>query len=110
MSVPSGIRTVDWAHFRADDERRTTMKLLANPANWARVGLCPMLGAGSFAIVDVAPAAAVSGPVVTNCDDAGPGSLRQAVADATASDTVTFAPAPACSLITLTSGAIQSFF
>ncbi len=87
------------------------MNLRRNPAKWARVGLCLALGAASLAVVDVAPASAVSsGPVVTNCDDSGPGSLRQAVADAAAGDTVTFALAPACSQITLTSDAIRSFF
>ena len=42
--------------------------------------------------------------VVTNCNDDGPGSLRQAVATAVAGDTITFAVI--CPTITLTSGEI----
>ncbi len=45
--------------------------------------------------------------VVTNCNDSGPGSLRQAVADAASGDTVGFALSPPCSTITLTSGDIE---
>jgi len=44
---------------------------------------------------------------VTNCNDSGPGSLRQAVLGAASGDTVSFALSPSCSTITLTSGAID---
>jgi hypothetical protein len=40
----------------------------------------------------VAPTAAASNAIVTSGDDAGPGSLRQAIADAAPGDTITFAP------------------
>ena len=46
-------------------------------------------------------------PTVTNCNDSGPGSLRQAVAGASGGDTVVFNLAPACPQITLTSGPIS---
>lgn len=48
-------------------------------------------GLFSLAFVTVAQAQA-SGPVVTTLADDGPGSLRQAVIDAAAGDTITFAP------------------
>ena len=40
---------------------------------------------------------------VTNCNDSGAGSLRQAVATASSGDTVAFALSPSCSTIALTS-------
>ena len=43
--------------------------------------------------------------LVTNCDDAGPGSLRDTVAGAISGDTIDLTQLP-CSTITLTSGAI----
>lgn len=45
--------------------------------------------------------------VVTNCNDSGPGSLRQVIGNATSGDTIVFALNPSCSLITLTSGEID---
>ena len=44
--------------------------------------------------------------VVTNCDDSGPGSLRDAVAGAASGDTIDLSQLT-CSTITLTSGAIE---
>jgi hypothetical protein len=44
--------------------------------------------------------------VVTNCNDAGSGSLRDTVASAVSGDTITFSPSLGCSQITLDSGAI----
>ena len=43
---------------------------------------------------------------VANCNDAGAGSLRQAVLDASTGDTITFGLSPSCNLITLTTGPI----
>jgi hypothetical protein len=51
--------------------------------------------------VQVAWAASLT---VTNLNDSGPGSLRQALADAQSGDTITFAPSLAGGTITLTSG------
>jgi hypothetical protein len=44
---------------------------------------------------------------VQNCDDSGPGSLRQAFADAVDGDAIGFSPTLPCSTITLTTGAID---
>jgi hypothetical protein len=50
------------------------------------------------------PAAAAT-LIVTNTDDSGPGSLRQAIADAASGDTITFAlPLPATILLNLADG------
>jgi hypothetical protein len=59
---------------------------------------CVALGAGRPDL----PAGAIA---VTNCDDAGPGSLRDAVAAAASGDTIDLTQLD-CSTITLTSGAI----
>ncbi len=53
------------------------------------------------------PSVPVSPPTVTNCNDSGTGSLRQAVAGATSGETISFALSPSCSVITLTSGDID---
>ena len=45
--------------------------------------------------------------LVTNCNNSGAGSLRQAVLDAASGDTVNFAPDLGCSTIVLTSGDIE---
>jgi hypothetical protein len=50
-----------------------------------------------------APVAGAATQSVTNCGDSGPGSLRQAVMDAAAGDTISFALAPSCSFIDLKS-------
>ncbi len=44
---------------------------------------------------------------VTNCNDSGSGSLRQAVLDAQPGDIISFALSPSCSTIALTSGQIE---
>ena len=48
--------------------------------------------------------------IVTSTDDSGPGSLRQALLDATAGDRITFAPALAGQTITLTSARLDIAF
>lgn len=55
--------------------------------------------------VSAAPAGAAT-LVVLNCNDSGPGSLRQAVADAASGDSISFALSSSCSTIHLTSGPI----
>lgn len=79
-----------------------------SPATAARPGSAPhslsdvAAAAGSFGARGNAVAAIHS---VANCDDAGPGSLRDAVAAAASGDTIDLTGL-ACSTITLTSGAI----
>jgi hypothetical protein len=51
------------------------------------------------------PAVPAGGIAVTNCDDSGPGSLRQASLDAVSGDTIDLTDTP-CSRITLTTGSI----
>jgi hypothetical protein len=53
-----------------------------------------------------APAPSPASIAVTNCEDSGPGSLRDAVASAASGDTIDLGGL-ACSTITLTSGAIE---
>jgi hypothetical protein len=60
---------------------------------------------GSGIAVFASGSAGAATDQVTNCDDSGAGSLRQAVADATSGDTIDFALS--CSIITLTSGDIE---
>jgi hypothetical protein len=50
-----------------------------------------------------APAATLE---VSNCNDDGAGSFRQALANAASGDSIGFELSPACDLITLTSGEI----
>jgi hypothetical protein len=54
-----------------------------------------------------AQVAGASPLTVTNCNDSGPGSLRDTVSGASGGDSITFALSPACSLISLTSGEIE---
>lgn len=61
-------------------------------------------GVEAKASLAAAPAMAVASIVVTNTDDGGPGSLRQAIADAAPGDTITFNLANCPCAITLTSG------
>jgi hypothetical protein len=53
--------------------------------------------------VFAAPSASAATQTVTNCNDAGSGSLRQAVANAGSGDTIAFAFSPPCSTVTLDS-------
>ncbi len=64
--------------------------------------------AGSLVFVGVvlampAQIASASTQQVTNCNDSGPGSLRQAVLDAASGDTIDFPLSPTCSTIVLAS-------
>ena len=79
-----------------------------------RVRLIPRLAAASF--VGLATMAVVVLPngiasaatqTVTNCNNSGAGSLRHAVAGARPKSKISFALSPACSVITLTTGAID---
>src|ERR1700683_2749022 len=88
------------------------MAVLSRSENHNRAGL-RFIAAGvifGFAIFSIAlvPAqvASAATQTVTNCNDSGAGSLRQAVLNAAAGDTITFALSPACSTIILTSGDI----
>jgi hypothetical protein len=58
-----------------------------------------------FAVVVLpAPVAVAATQTVANCNDSGPGSLRQAVANASPGDTISFNPSLSCSTIILTGG------
>jgi hypothetical protein len=61
------------------------------------------------AVVGFGPRVQVAGAAtfnVTNCNDSGAGSLRDAVSNAASGETITFALSPSCSVITETSGRI----
>ena len=60
------------------------------------------------ALLAVAPAQMAGAQTVnvTNCNDSGPGSLRNAVTTATSGESIGFALSPSCSVITETSGRI----
>jgi len=69
---------------------------------------CLALAAGAAVASDAAPRFPTpprGAVAVTNCDDAGPGSLRDAIAIAASGDTIDLTQL-ACSTITLTSGAL----
>ena len=66
-----------------------------------------VLATGMAATVVATAGLAVAASVtVTNCDDSGPGTLRQAVVDAASGDTIAFASPLGCNVITLTTGEI----
>lgn len=78
--------------------------------NWRRLvrcvrtGMVLLLAVGPALVLPFGPAAqAATTWTVTNLNDSGPGSLRQAIADAASGDTITFA-AGLTGTITLTSG------
>jgi len=79
---------------------RTTRRLLA-----ISVAAAVLTAASLYALV--AQSARAATPTVTNCNDSGPGSLRQAVTSASSGDVISFALSPSCSTITLTSGTID---
>ena len=66
-----------------------------------------VLGFATLSVV-VLPAGVASAAtvVVTNCNNSGPGSLRQAVASANSGDTITFSLSPSCSTINDPTGTI----
>jgi hypothetical protein len=78
---------------------------------WVRLGAAGVVLGLAIGAMTVIPAQVASAATltVTNCNDAGAGSLRAAVASASSGDTITFALSPACSTITLTSGEIPIF-
>lgn len=82
--------------------RRRTRGWAFAPAVGSIATLCFVMVALS---VVGGPASGAGGPtvVVTNCNAAGPGSLPDAVANATDGTTITFDMAPACTTIVLTS-------
>ena len=57
-------------------------------------------------VVGLSRPASAATLAVSNCNDAGPGSLRATVAAANPGDIITFALSPSCDVITLTSGDI----
>ncbi|HEY7947047.1 MAG TPA: choice-of-anchor Q domain-containing protein [Acidimicrobiales bacterium] len=72
-----------------------------------RLALATVLAALSVAVLPVSVAGAAS-RAVTNCNDSGPGSLRDAVGSAATGDTVTFSVScPPGTPITLTNGPID---
>jgi len=73
----------------------------------ALVSLALVAGTTLGSVAALTTAASASTAAVTNCNDAGAGSLRQVVADAAPGDTIQVAPGPACPVITLTSGEID---
>jgi hypothetical protein len=70
------------------------------------LSLGALLGCAWFADVPKAASRPAGTLLVTNCADAGDGSLRAAVGGAVSGDTISFSAALGCSQITLTSGAI----
>jgi predicted outer membrane repeat protein len=81
----------------------------ASRSRWTAVTITLGLVAlsASFTIpasaASAAPDASAVTATVTNCNDSGPGTLRQAVLDATSHEVVTFTTAPSCHTITLAS-------
>src|SRR5262245_60783858 len=72
------------------------------------IAACLALAAGAAVASDADPPFPMpprGSITVTNCDDAGPGSLRDAIAIAASGDTIDLTQL-ACSTITLTSGAL----
>ena len=62
-----------------------------------------VLGLAALVYAPPAQAAGADAHTVTNCNDSGKGSLRQAVADAPPGATVTFSLAPPCVVVTVAS-------
>jgi hypothetical protein len=65
-----------------------------------------LLGLSWFSLIVGPEAAGTITQSVTNCNDSGTGSLRQAVLDAASGDTISFSLSPLCSGITLASSII----
>ena len=88
------VRDAQWEARQQRQERRIQERRSAQRAGAGN----PMVGPPAR------PAATIA---VTNCDDAGPGSLRQAMLDAVPDDVIDLT-ALTCSTITLASGALTS--
>lgn len=88
------VRDAQWEARQQRQERRIQARRSAQRAGAAN----PMVGPPAR------PAATIA---VTNCDDAGPGSLRQALLDAVPDDVIDLT-ALTCSTITLASGVLTS--
>ena len=71
------------------------------------LGAAALVTLGMVVVVVPNQVAGASTKTVANCNDSGAGSLRQAVADVSAGDTIHFALSPSCGGITLTSGYIE---
>ncbi len=97
--VPFGPGVTDVLLFNANRQLRRHARAVAIIAALAAVAWEPAnaKGAGAHTLASIA---------VTNCDDSGPGSLRDAVAGAASGDTVDLGGLT-CSAITLSSGAIE---
>ena len=68
-----------------------------------RVAAALVVGVASAFLAMTPKVAAASNQTVTNCNDSGPGSLRQAVRDATSGGDVTFELSQSCTTIVLSS-------
>ena len=77
---------------------------------WLAAIITPFVaGLAIFTVVTADPAQVSAATwTVTNCNDSGAGSLRQAVLDASSGDTIGFATSRVCSLITLASDIVIS--
>jgi hypothetical protein len=91
-------RTVDPNHTDHRSRRRRAVHTLPHPV---AAGLVLGLVVASVNALP-APGAGAATQTVSNCNDSGTGSLRQAVLDAASGDTVTFSSLP-CATITLAS-------
>jgi len=95
-----GMKTDD--HGRRGRRHRSWAEAKGSLPRLAVAVVAVTVVAGFVAVVSAGPAGAAT-QTVTNCSGSGAGSLPQAVLNAGPGDTVTFAPSPACSFVTLMS-------
>jgi hypothetical protein len=89
----------------------TAMRMFAHISKWQRGSWFLRAASGGLLVLTSLAVIAFPGPVagadgapaVTNCNDHGTGSLRQALADAAINATITFPPTPLCAVIRLVS-------